>query len=103
MSLFTECFGAEAGCDAQSGCGIASLGQPIMEEFKKSLLEAGSSVIKKLRKRKQVGKGKQKKKKVQKGAGLRKKGQKGAGLKKRNNKKPRQQGRGIKRKGRKRK
>lgn len=92
-SLFTECFGAD-GCEAQSGCGIASIGQPILDEFKKTLLEAGTSVIKKLRKKKQVGNERPKnKKKVQK------KVQKGAGVRKNKKQKNKQKGRGIKRKG----
>jgi hypothetical protein len=70
-TLFTECFGVDGCENNQTGCGVADLGQSLIDQFKKSLLEAGSSVIKKLRKNKQQkGRGKpKKKKKVQKGAG----------------------------------
>jgi hypothetical protein len=83
-TLFTECFGVDGCENNQTGCGIGNIGQPLIDQFKKSLLEAGSSVIKKLRNKKQQGRGKpiKKKKKIQKGAGVKKnKVQKGRGKK----------------------
>lgn len=98
-TLFTECFGADGCENNQTGCGIANIGAPLIDQFKKSLLDAGTSVIKKLRKKTQQGKGKSKnKKKTQKGAGAKKKKkvQRGGGIKKKNKS---QKGRGQKGRG----
>lgn len=87
-SIFNECFGSAEG--PQVGCGLGSIGdyQPLINEFKRSLLDASQSVLKKLR-HKQVGKGvkKIKRKRIQKGAGVKKKAQKGKGRPKSNKKK----------------
>jgi hypothetical protein len=73
-SIFTECFGPTDG--QQIGCGLGSIGdyQPLINEFKRSLLDASQAVLKKLRHR-QVGKGvkKTKRKRIQKGGGAKKK------------------------------
>jgi hypothetical protein len=75
-SIFTECFGPSDGQQQQVGCGLGSIGdyQPLINEFKRSLLDASQSVLKKLRHR-QVGKGvkKSKRKQTQKGGGAKKK------------------------------
>jgi hypothetical protein len=82
-SLFTECFGAE-GCsnNEQPGC-TALVGASLVEELKKSILNATAQVIKSLKlkqtgrgKRKQKGAGAKKQKPKQKGAGVRRKKQK---------------------------
>lgn len=94
MALFNSCYApaeegedvVQTGCGqcAQSGCGLVGIGafEPILENFKKSLLSASSAVLKNLKKRQQRGRGKKKTvKKRQLGAG-RKKKQRGAGTKK---------------------
>jgi hypothetical protein len=100
MALFNTCYApGEEGEEIQSGCGqcpqsglgLVGVGafEPLLQEFKKSLLTASASVLRKLRS-KQVGSGKVKKVKKrkaikpQKGAGHKKtqKKQKGAGRKK---------------------
>jgi hypothetical protein len=106
MALFNTCYQEEEGEAIQSGCGqcpqsglgLVGVGafEPLLQEFKKSLLTASASVLRKLRS-KQVGSGKVKKvkkrKPAQKGAGHKKaqKKQKGAGRKKAGNKKQKKQ------------
>jgi hypothetical protein len=77
MALFNSCYaaGEEGGEESgQNGCGLVGIGamDPLVETFKKSLLSASKSVIKKLRHR-QEGRGRKRVVK-QRGAGKRKQG-----------------------------